>query len=159
MNTSRWLRAHPEDGGAPSTQAAMLFPVIMLVLVAVVAGGRVSNAHDAADQAARAASRIASIQRDPNLAQSASTGAATAELAAQGLHCATVTVTVDTAGLSAPLGQPATVSATVSCQVALSQLAFPGIPGDKVLTATFTSPVDPNRERALARSGYAAGAG
>lgn len=148
MSPVTWLRAHPEDGGAPSTQAAMLFPVIMLVLVAVIAGGRVSNAHDAADQAARAASRIASIQRDPNAAQAASTGAATTELTAQGLHCATVTVNVDTAGLSAPLGQPSTVTATVSCQVSLSELAFPGIPGDRVLTATFTSPVDPDRERA-----------
>jgi len=133
MNTSRWLRAHPEDGGAPSTQAAMLFPVIMLVLVAVVAGGRVSNAHDAADQAARAASRIASIQPDPNLAQSASTGAATAELAAQGLRCAAVTVTVDTAGLSAPLGQPATVAACVVVAPARSGKSNP--PGLVLVTA------------------------
>ena len=34
---------------------------VLLVLVAVIAGGRVSNAHDAADQAARAAARIASV--------------------------------------------------------------------------------------------------
>ncbi len=143
------LHGHPEDGGAPSTQAAQLLPVVLLVLLAVIAGGRVSNAHDAADQAARAAARIASIQRDPAAAQASSTTAASDEFAAQGLHCSAVAVNVDTAGLSAPLGQPSTVTATVNCQVSLSELAFPGIPGDRTLTASFTSPVDPNRERAV----------
>jgi Flp pilus assembly protein TadG len=147
MSRWQWWADHPEDGGAPSTQAAQLFPVLMLVLVAVIAGGRVSNAHDAADQAARAAARIASIQRDPTVAQAASTTAATTELSAQGLRCGAVTVNVDTTGLTTPLGQPSTVTATVSCQVSLSELAFPGIPGDRTLTASFTSPVDPNRER------------
>ncbi len=149
MNRLRILAARPEAGGAPSTQAAQLFPVIMLALLAVVAGGRVSNAHDATDQAARAASRIASIQRDPTTAHATATTAATTELTSQGLHCASVSVAVDTAGLTAPVGQPSTVTATVSCVASLSDIAFPGIPGDRTLTATFTSPVDPNRERVL----------
>jgi len=147
MTRRRWLAQHPEDGGAPSTQAAQLFPVVMLVLVAVIAGGRVSNAHDATDQAARAASRIASLQRVPSVAQPAATTAAAAELVAQGLHCAQVTVDVDTAGLTTPLGQPGTVTATVHCRVSLSQLAFSGIPGDRTVSATFASPVDQYRER------------
>lgn len=149
MNRLQSLAARPESGGAPSTQAAQLFPVIMLVLLALVAGGRVSNAHDAADQAARAASRIASIQRDPVTAQATATTAATTELTSQGLHCGSIAVVVNTAGLSAPVGQPSTVTATVNCVTSLSDIAFPGIPGDRTITATFTSPVDPNRERSL----------
>ena len=146
---SRWsaLRTSPEHGGSPSTEAAQLLPVVLLVLVAVIAGGRVSNAHDAADQAARAAARIASIGRAPAVAQADATSAATAAFEAQNVRCLGVAVDVQTAGLTAALGQAGTVSATVSCTVALSELAFPGIPGDRTLTASFTSLVDPNRER------------
>lgn len=147
MNRLHQLLAHPERGSGPAVSAAILMPVFALVLLAVAAGGRVSNAGDATDQAARAAARIASIHRDPNLADAAATDAARTALASEGLSCGAVTVSVDTAGLRAPLGQPSTVTATVSCQVALDELAFPGIPGDRTVTATFTSPVDPNRER------------
>jgi Flp pilus assembly protein TadG len=143
----RQLLTDPERGSGPAVSAAILMPLFALVLLAVAAGGRVSNAADATNQAARAAARIASIQRDPNLAETAATNAARATLDSKGLSCGTMTVAVDTDGLLRPLGQPATVTATVSCQVKLAALAFPGIPGDRTVTATFTSPVDPNRER------------
>jgi hypothetical protein len=39
------------------------------------------------------------------------------------------------------------VSATVTCTVSLSDLLVPGLPGSRTLTATFTSPLDPFRER------------
>jgi Flp pilus assembly protein TadG len=139
----RSLLARPEQGSGPAVSAAILMPVFALVLLAVAAGGRVSNASDATDQAAR----IASIQRDPNTAESAATDAARSALRSRGLSCGAVTVAVNTDGLRSPLGQPSTVTATVSCQVKLAELAFPGIPGDRTVTATFTSPVDQNRER------------
>ncbi|GAA3714275.1 hypothetical protein GCM10022224_094890 [Nonomuraea antimicrobica] len=56
-------------------------------------------------------------------------------------------MTVDTAGLSAPLGRPATIIAHVSCEVQLADLAIPGIPGTKTITSSFTSPIDPYRAR------------
>ncbi|MFC7591576.1 hypothetical protein ACFQYP_53685 [Nonomuraea antimicrobica] len=54
---------------------------------------------------------------------------------------------MDTAGLSAPLGRPATIIAHVSCEVQLADLAIPGIPGTKTITSSFTSPIDPYRAR------------
>lgn len=147
MTRLRSLLTHPEQGSGPAVSAAILMPVFALVLLAVAAGGRVSNASDATDQAARAAARIASIERDPNTAEAAATDAAQATLASRGLSCGAVTVAVNIDGLLSPLGQPSTVTATVSCDVKLSELAFPGLPGDRTVTATFTSPVDPNRER------------
>jgi Flp pilus assembly protein TadG len=147
MIVVRSLLTRPEQGSGPAVSAAILMPVFALVLLAVAAGGRVSNASDATDQAARAAARIASIQRDPNTAESAATDAARSALRSRGLSCGAVTVAVNTDGLRSPLGQPSTVTATVSCQVKLAELAFPGIPGDRTVTATFTSPVDQNRER------------
>jgi len=147
MTRLRSLLTHPEQGTGPAVSAAILMPAFALVLLAVAAGGRISNAADATDQAARAAARIASVERNPNLAQAAAADAARAALQSGGLACAAVTVTVNTDGLSTPLGQPSTVTATVSCQVTLAELSFPGVPGDRTVTATFTSPVDPNRER------------
>lgn len=147
MTRPRSLLAHPEQGSGPAVSAAILMPIFALVLLAVAAGGRLSNASDATDQAARAAARIASIERDPNTAEAAATDAARTTLASRGLSCGAVTVAVNTDGLLSPLGQPSTVTATVSCQVKLAELAFPGLPGDRTVTATFTSPVDPNRER------------
>lgn len=147
MSRVHRLLTEPERGSGPAVSAAILMPIFALVLLAVAASGRISNANDATDQAARAAARIASIQRDPNLAETAATTAAQAALASKGLSCGAVTVTVNTDGLRSPLGQPSTVTAKVSCQVKLAELAFPGLPGDHTVTATFTSPVDPSRER------------
>ena len=56
-------------------------------------------------------------------------------------------VTVDTAGFAAPVGTPATVTATVRCVVNLADLAVPGVPGTRTVTATASSPVDTFRER------------
>jgi hypothetical protein len=54
---------------------------------------------------------------------------------------------VNTAGFAKPVGTPAVVAATVTCVVDLSDLAMPGLPGDRALTSTFTSALDPFRGR------------
>jgi hypothetical protein len=77
-----------------------------------------------------------------------------AALAQDGLHCSpAATVTVDTngggglPGFQAQVGQPAAVSATVTCDVSLAQIVVPGLPGSRTITETFVSPLDPYRER------------
>ena len=45
------------------------------------------------------------------------------------------------------VGLPAQVTATVSCRVPLADLVVPGMPGSRLLSYTFTSPLDPFRER------------
>ena len=57
-------------------------------------------------------------------------------------------VVTDTAGFAAPPGQTGLVRATVACAVRWSDLALPGTPGARTVTATFTSPIDRFRERA-----------
>ena len=96
--------------------------------------------------AARDAARQASISLNPGQAQTAALSSAMTALDQDGLDCRPV-VTVDTSGFGVPVGQPATVSATVTCTVSLSDLLVPGLPGSRTLTATFTSPLDPFRER------------
>jgi hypothetical protein len=112
-----------------------------------VAAGRITIAHLAIQAAARDAARQASIARTPAQAQAAALASAQAALASDGLDC-TPAVSIDTAGFAVPAGQPAQVTATVTCAVRLSDLTVvPGMPGTRSLTATMTSPLDPYRAR------------
>jgi hypothetical protein len=104
-------------------------------------------AQGSVDAAARDAARQASISLSPAAAQQAALSSVNAAMRADGLHCKPV-VTLLLTGFGTPLGQPAQVSASVSCTVRLSDLLVPGIPGSRELTASFTSPLDPYRSRA-----------
>ena len=137
-----------ERGGGASVEAAILAVTMGVLLSFGLAGGRLVAAESAGDQAARAAARIASAQRDPATAQRAATTAAQRTLAGQHLACAQLTVIVDTSQFNRPLGAPATVRAEVSCAVRWSDLGLPGAPGTHTVTAVFTSPIDQLRERA-----------
>ena len=136
----------PGDEGNAPLELVILAPVVFLLLAFVVAAGRTSIAQGSVAAAARDAARQASISLTPGAAQTAALSSAMTALGQDGLDCRPV-VTVDTAGFGIPVGQPATVSATVTCTVSLSDLLVPGLPGSRTLTATFTSPLDPFRER------------
>lgn len=137
---------HAERGGAPAVEAALLAVLLATVLSFVMAGGRLVAAESAANQAARAAARIASIARDPHTAQQHAHSTAEATLGAQHLTCTSLQVTVDIRRSAATADQTGTVRATVACAVRWSDLALPGAPGTRTVTATFTSPVDRYRE-------------
>src|SRR5258708_22736320 len=101
----------------------------------VIAAGRTSVAQGSVDAAARDAARQVSVSVSPAAGRLAAVASAGAALRADGLHCKPV-VTLDLqAGFSTPLGQPAQVTASVSCTVSLSDLLVPGVPGFKTLTA------------------------
>jgi Flp pilus assembly protein TadG len=136
------------DAGNAALELVILAPIVLLLISFVVAAGRISVAQGAVQAAARDAARQASISRTPAAAQAAGQLSAEAELGQEGLDCApAAAVSVDVAGFDTPVGQPATVTATVTCTVPLSDLLLPGTPGSKHLTAAFTSPLDPFRGR------------
>ena len=140
-----WRTAADERGSA-AIELVLLVPALMLMLLFAVAGGRVAIAHGSVQQAAADAARAVSIARTAGSAQTTATAAARATLANQGLTCASMTVTLDTAGFAKPVGTPASVAATVSCTVELSELALPSLP-DRLVSATVTSPLDVFRGR------------
>ena len=142
------LRLFRADGGNAALELVILTPVILGLIGFVIAAGRTSVAQGSVDAAARDAARQASLAISPAAAQFAATSSAIAALRADGLDCKPV-VSVNVAqAFATPLGQPAQVSAFVSCTVSLSDLLVPGIPGSRRLTARFTSPLDPYRSRA-----------
>ena len=55
--------------------------------------------------------------------------------------CAHVSITADTTDFVAG----GSVTVHVTCQVLLSDLAFPGLPGSTVVQASATAPLDPYR--------------
>ena len=134
------------DDGNAALELVILAPVFLVLLALVIAAGQTSIAQGSVDAAARDAARQASISLTPAAAQAAAQSSADAALRGDGLDCMPV-VSVDTSQFSVPPGQPAAVSATVSCAVPLSSLALPGLPGTVRLHAGSTSPLDVYRSR------------
>ncbi|OEJ22107.1 hypothetical protein AR457_40175 [Streptomyces agglomeratus] len=141
------LRRAPSDRGALSLEAMVLFPVLIMVLLLVVAFGRVTSSHNAVDAAARNAARAASLERNGGSASSAGQATAREVLGQQGLQCTSTSVSISTGGFSARIGETSSTTATVTCVVNLSDIALPGLPGAKTLTSSFTSPIDSYRQR------------
>jgi len=126
-------------------ELVVLAPALILTLLLAIAAGRIAQAHQAVEAAARDAARQASIARDPITARAAALTSAQASLTREGLHCRP-DVTVNTGGFAQPIGQPATATARVSCIVQLADIAASGVPSTTV-TASFASPLDPYRGR------------
>jgi Flp pilus assembly protein TadG len=142
MRRVRARRSGASDEGAAAIEVAILAPAILLILGLGIVAMRVEVAGEAVDLSAHDAARAASISRNGADAQAAATTAAQNTLAQQHLNCNTLTVTVDTSGFDAEIGQPASVVATVTCVVDLSNLGLEGTPGTKTMTSTFTSVID-----------------
>jgi Flp pilus assembly protein TadG len=145
-----WLELAGHDRGNAPLELVMLAPVIVFLIGLVIAAGRVSVANGAVAAAARDAARQASIAPNRTAAGQAAVSTADAALRGDGIDCDPV---VTTPGLDAAfgsqIGTSALVTAKVTCDVRLSDLVVPGLPGSIGLTSTFSSPLDPYRSRDL----------
>lgn len=139
------IRIGRERGGSPSVEAAVITIGVGLLIMFAVAGGRLVAAESAVDQSARAAARAASLQREPARALALGERAAETSLRAS-LRCRAADVLVDTTGFATPIGEPASVTAHVRCDVDWSDLGLP-VSGSRTTEATFVSPIDRWRER------------
>lgn len=137
---------HGGSGGSATLELVVLAPALLALVLLVVAAGRVAAAGAQVDGAARDASRAASLERTATAARAAARDTAAASLAGQRLTCRSMTVRV-TGSFAAPPGTPAAVRTSVGCTVALGDVALPGLPGVKTLTADYTSVLDTYRGR------------
>jgi Flp pilus assembly protein TadG len=133
------------DRGSVTLELVIFVPALIIMLLFVIAAGRIAQAHQAVEAAARDAARQASIARDPATAQANATSSAQAALTREGISCP-AHVSVDTSGFSRPVGAPATVTAHVTCTVQLADVALAGVPSSTV-SSHFSSPIDPFRGR------------
>lgn len=140
-------RTGNRERGSVTLELAILAPALILLLGLLVLGGRVEVAASAVEQATAAAARAASLERSVAAAQIAAESAVDRETAARDIRCGTTTVEVDASGLTAPLGTSASVTVRASCTVTMTDLAVPGLPGSRTITAEATSAVDRYRTR------------
>ena len=105
----------------------LLTPLLILMLLFVVALGRLAGARLDVDGAAAQAARAASIARDPSTATAMAQQTATAALGSDGVTCGHLTVSTDTAQF-VPGGS---VAVTVTCTVGLSDLTGLRLPASE----------------------------
>lgn len=139
-------RAKSERGLSEAVEAAIVLPAAMLLVGLVIVGAGHALAQQSVTAAANRAARAASLARTPAEAERAAREAAHTELGSSAVTCSDTTLAVDTSSLSAPLGTPASVTATVSCR-ARFPVALPGLPASRLLSAEGKSPVDTYRSR------------
>lgn len=141
------VRTRASERGSATIELAVLAPALLALLGLVIVAGRVTAAGSAVEQAAAAATREASLARDAQAAQARAGQAVRASLAGQGIDCTTLDSSIDVRRFAVPVGSPASVTVRVSCAVPLADVAVPGMPGSRVLTASMTSPIDRFRGR------------
>lgn len=146
MTPTHTRRRWRTDEGSTVVEVVILAPALALLLGLIIATGRLAVAHQAVEASAAAAARAASIARTTTEATTSAQAAAAAALSDQGQVCQTFTAVVDTSEFSAPVGTPASVTATVTCQVNLAD-TLPGLPGTLAVTSTVASPIDTYRGR------------
>lgn len=128
----------PNERGSASVELVLLTPVLVGLLCLTVAFGRVQNARADVEASARDAARAASVERSAVNTRSAGERAARAGLNGRGYECTQLQVNVDTTEFAAD----ATVTATVTCTLQLSDVTGLGIPMKRTLTAQFSEPID-----------------
>ena len=138
-NKGRWLRR--DETGSVTAELVLLTPLLILLLLFVVALGRLAGARLDVDGAAAQAARAASIARDPATATAIAQQTATAALGSDDVTCAQLSVNTDTAQF-APGGS---VAVTVTCSVSLSDLSGLRLPASESISSRFVAAIDQYR--------------
>lgn len=124
--------------GSATVELAVLTPVLVVLLLFVVATGRLVVANQEVSGAAVDAARAASIATSAASASAVATEAASTDLSGDGVTCSSFAATVDTADF-VPGG---TVSVHLACTATLAGLSLLRLPGSETLSSTATAPID-----------------
>ena len=138
MSLRQRLRDRDSERGSVSVELVLLAPIIGVLLVVVVAVGRVENARADIEGAARSAARDLSIARDP-LAAIGRVRDATASMVRvgePGCRQFTFNATIDRTN----------VAVDISCVADLDQDNILPLPGSMTLSASATEVLDAYRE-------------
>ena len=122
-------------------ELAMVTPVLFGLSVAILAFGRVSEAHQQVIEAARAGAQAAAVLPDPGTAEQGAAASATVGIVDHAHTCAHAEIVTDVSHFH----RGGYVTVTVVCQVSLADLSVPGIPGRATVRASATAPIDPYR--------------
>lgn len=129
------------DGGSLSVELVVLTPVLMVLALAMVVFGRVSQSRQEVVEASRAGAQAAAVLANAGSAQWGAAVDAAVGISDQSRSCAHPEIVADVSHFR-PGGY---VTVTVVCHVELSDIAFPGMPGSTTVQASATAPIDPYR--------------
>ena len=116
----------------------LVVPLLVILAMFVAFCARGASAAIDVHAAAGAAARAASLARSPGAARDAAATTAATSLGGQRLTCSRLQVDVDTSQFH----RGGSVAVTIACAVALGDLAVPGLPGSRTVSATASSPLD-----------------
>ncbi|MFF4741634.1 TadE/TadG family type IV pilus assembly protein [Streptomyces sp. NPDC001268] len=126
------------DKGSAAVEMVLATPLLVLVLLTVVALGRVADARLIVSDAAHQAARAASLARTDTEAHASAQSIAHTTFTDAHSACTHPRVTIDTDGLT----PGSSTAATVTCTADLGDLTHIGMPGTVTITGTAHSPVD-----------------
>jgi Flp pilus assembly protein TadG len=135
------MNRHDRDTGSATLELVLVAPVLLLVLAAVIAAGRLQVAHQQVSAAAAQAARAAAVAGSAGQAITAAQQTAPAALSADGPSCQQSTITVDTARYHAA----GSVTVRVRCLADLGGLV-PGLSGHHWITGTASEVIDTYRQ-------------
>ena len=130
----RAIEAAGSERGTMSIEMVVLVPVLLLITMVAVAGGRIVSAQGMVEAAARDAARAASMERSVGAASTA----ANRSLSQADTANASCSAGVDVGGFR----RGGAVTVSVSCRVKLSDLGLVFLPGTTVVKAESSAPVD-----------------
>jgi Flp pilus assembly protein TadG len=122
-----------------TVEAAFYVPVVVLVLLAIVAGGRLVEADADVHAAARDAARAASLRGSTSGATVAAHDAIEDALSRRRRSCAEWSAEVD----ASQFGPGGLVTVEVVCAVPLADLGLPGVRAARSVHARVSVPIDP----------------
>jgi Flp pilus assembly protein TadG len=123
-------------------ELAIVTPVVIIMLLTVVAFGRITHGRQLVDAAAAAGGRAAALANSPGEADSQARSAVSSTLSQAGVSCSTTSVSVDASAFR-PGGQ---VDVHVRCVSSLAGLALTGLPGSMTLAADSVTPLETYRD-------------
>jgi Flp pilus assembly protein TadG len=126
------------ERGSASLELVLLTPVLLVLLLLVVLGGRYAQARSDVDSAARDAARAGSLARSPEAAADAAEEAAARRLADRDIVCRELQVDLGETDFR-PGG---IVRVNVTCEVDLSDLTGLGMSSAVTFDSSFSEPID-----------------
>ncbi len=130
----RAIEAAGSERGTMSIEMVVLVPVLLLITMVAVAGGRIVSAQGMVEAASRDAARAASMERSVGAASTA----ANQSLSQADTANASCSAGIDVGGFR----RGGAVTVSVSCRVKLSDLGLVFLPGTTVVKAESSAPVD-----------------
>ncbi|MGA3148407.1 MAG: TadE/TadG family type IV pilus assembly protein [Acidimicrobiales bacterium] len=122
-------------------ELAVMAPVLFALVISILVFGRVSEVRQEVVEASRAGAQAAAVLPDPGSAQQGAADSAVVGLFNESHICSDPHISTDVSHFY-PGGY---VTVSVACQVSLSDLSTPGVPGSTTVRASTTAPIDPYR--------------